>query len=60
MMDIAKRKGELAQIKELEEEYYRTQEEFKEEKKKKEQRLAGNKTYLDELIQSRHNEAQKL
>lgn len=29
MMEIAKKKGELAQIKELEEEYYRTQEEFR-------------------------------
>lgn len=29
MMEIAKKKGELTQIRELEEEYYRTQEEFR-------------------------------
>lgn len=49
MLQLAAKKAELKSIKGMEEDYHRAQEVYKEEKRKKEQRIAGNKTYLEEL-----------
>jgi hypothetical protein len=44
----------------MENEYHRAQELYKEEKRKKEQRIAGNKSYLEELQNQRAEELKKL
>ena len=49
MEELAAKKAELKSIKEMEAEYNRAQELYKEEKRKKEQRIAGNKTFLEDL-----------
>ncbi len=49
MEELAVRKVDLKNIKEMEEEYHKAQERFKEEKRKKESKMAGNKTYITEL-----------
>lgn len=49
MQELAQKKAELKSIREMESQYHRAQEVYKEEKRKKEQRIAGNKTYLEEL-----------
>lgn len=60
MQKLAVKKTELRSIKDMETEYIRVQELFKEEKKKKEQRIAGNKTYLEELQHEKAQEVAKL
>ena len=49
MEELAAKKAELKSIKEMQTEYNRAQELYKEEKRKKEQRIAGNKTFLEDL-----------
>lgn len=44
----------------MENQYHRAQELYKEEKRKKEQRIAGNKSYLEELQNQRAEELKKL
>lgn len=60
MLKLSSKKAELKSIKEMEQEYQRAQELFKEEKRKKEQRIAGNKTYLEELQNQKTEELEKL
>lgn len=60
MQELAKKKAELKSIKEMENEYHRAQELYREEKRKKEQRIAGNKSYLEELQNQRAEEIKKL
>lgn len=60
MQELARRKAELRSIKEMESEYHRAQELYREEKRKKEQRIAGNKSYLEELQNQRAEEVRKL
>lgn len=47
MMQKQTKKAELMFIKEMEDEYHGTQELYMQEKRKKEQRIVGNKSYLE-------------
>ena len=60
MQELARKKVELKSIREREEEYQRAQEAYREEKRKKEQRIAGNKNYLEELQTKRADEVRRL
>jgi len=60
MEELAKKKVELNNIREMEEEFHRTQEKFKEEKKKKESKMAGNKSYMNDLQKEKDEEENKL
>lgn len=49
MKELAMKKAQLKNIKEMENEYMKAQENYQEEKKRKEQTLIGKKNYISSL-----------